>query len=68
MLILTGIELVAGMGLCFRFVTKTLLVTQGYFYLHSVKDLSVSHPIAPTNRLGVLKELGGDTIGKADPS
>lgn len=60
-LVLTGIELVAGMGLCFRFVTKTLLATWGYFnYLRSVKDLLVSHPIA-RKQAGGAQGVGEDT-------
>lgn len=57
MLVLTGIELVADMGVCFVLVTKTLLATQGYFNnLHSVKDLSVSRPIIQDTKLE--KEVG----------
>ena len=36
--------------------------------LHSVKAFSASHATPPARRLGVPKELGGDTAGTADPN
>ena len=57
---------------CVGSVTKTVLInTDGLAVaeqcLHSVKAFSVSHPAPPASRLGVGKELGGDTAGTSDP-
>ena len=74
---MAGIDLiffiVACMGLQFGFMLKTVLITQGCFSyaeqsLHRVKAFSASHPTPPARRLGVHKELGGDTAGTADPN
>jgi len=52
-------------------MTKTVLITQGFFViakqcLHRVKDFSASHNAVPVSRLGVHMELRGDTSGTAD--
>lgn len=64
------------MGLYFRFVLKTVLMTQECLAkclatadecLYNVNALSASHPTPPASKLGVCKQLGGDTAGAADP-
>lgn len=63
-LFLAGIEsiffIIAHMVTCFGFVTQTLLI--------SIKAFSVSHRAPPAIGLGVHTELGGDTVGTADPN
>ena len=75
-LVLAGVELVfftlAIMGLCFEFVLKTVLVTQGCLVpaeqcSHRAKASSAPHPTPPASWLGVHRELGGGTAGTADP-
>ena len=78
MLVLSEVELifftVASMGLHFGFVLETVLTIQGCFIftaeqrLHRAKAFSASHPTPQASRLGVHKELGGDTAGTADPN
>ena len=36
--------------------------------LHRAKGFAASHTTPPVSRLGVHKELGGDTAGTADPN
>jgi len=67
---LPGMELIffiaAYMVLCFKFVTKTVLITyQNFSYLlclHKFKAFSVSHSVPQQ----VGKRLGGETAGTAD--
>lgn len=72
---LAGIELtfftVAGMGLCLRFVLKTVLIIQGCFLLllssvYTVKAFSVPYSALPLSELGMHKKLGGDTAQTDD--
>ena len=61
------------MRLCFEFVLKTMLITQGSFVaaeqcLHTVKAFSTPCTTPPASRLGVHKWLGGDTGRTADPN
>jgi len=37
-------------------------------FLHRVKAFSAPHTTPPVSRLGVYKNLGGDTAGTAEPS
>lgn len=60
------------MVLCFGFATKTVSRTQSVLVvaeqcLHS-QDFHVSPTVPPAGRLGVHKNLGGDTARKADPN
>jgi len=76
---LAGMELTfftaACMVLHFGFVAKTVLIIQGCLdvlaiaeqYLHSISAFPVSHTAPPARRLGVHKELRGDTARTADP-
>lgn len=62
---------VAGMGLSFGFLTKTVLITEGCFcYCKAALTQSMSFllvtPPQQQSRLGVHKDLGGDTITTAD--
>ena len=64
---------VASMRLRFGFVLKTVLIIQGCFLLllssaYTVKAFPAPHTTPPVSRLGVHKELGGDTAGTADPN
>ena len=76
MLGLTGIELifflVAGMGLCFGFVLKTVLITEGCFpYCWAVLVLSQGlfcfSPHPTSEEAGGAQGVRGDTAGTADP-
>ena len=75
--VLAGIELiffiVASMGLCFGFVQRTVLITQGCFrycwaVLTQSQGLFCSSPTPSAGGLGVHKKLGGDAAGTADPN
>lgn len=65
--------MVAGMGLCCRFVLETMLLTLGCFSeaeqcLHRANASSAPHTELAVSGLGVHKELEGDTAGTADPT
>lgn len=70
MLVVTEIEVifftVAGMGLYFGILAKT-----GMFSLLLISAFAASRPflllIPPARRLGMHKDLGGDTAVAADP-
>lgn len=73
LLVLAQRELIlVTMVLFFGFVTKAVLITQGYFtYCSTVllqhKGFYLSYAGLPTSRLGVHKTAGGDTARPADP-
>jgi len=71
-LVLAGIEsiffIVADMGLCFGFLLKTVLITQGSFStaeqcLHRVKTFSAPHTTPPASRLGDTRSWEGTQLG-----
>lgn len=71
MLVLTEIVfLVAGIGHCFGFLLKTVMITQGCFHtseqcLYRAKAFSAFHP--PSEEAGGAQRVGEDTAGTADP-
>jgi len=57
------------MLVCFGFVLKTVLrdvLTIAEQCLQSIMAFSALHTVLPASRLGVHKELGGDTAETAD--
>ena len=58
--------IVAYMVLCFRFVTKTVLITHRCF--SCTKAASIPHTVLLASRLGVSKRLQGDTARRVDPN
>ena len=76
-LVLAQIELifftVASMGLCFWFVPKPVLITQGCFsyrwaVLTQSQGLFCFSPHSTNKRAGGAQGIGGDTAGTADPN
>lgn len=67
------VECLAGMVLCFEFVTKTVLMTHQCFdYCWAVLAqcqhyLLFQLPPQPVNRIGVYKKQGGSTTRTANP-